>query len=369
MNNTDPAMSLINGGVGNVQGQELPAMSLINGGIGNVQGQQLPPEAIKSAQKTLTKYYDAHAEQLVNQPGGAEILASLIKNAGGLKDNPEIKPAKGMFQSASVTPEGNIQRGGIFGGFTGPTTDMLLKQLMTLSEINKNNTKSTIITPEAQMNTVLKMVQLAKEAGLDPNNLSFGTAANGVGTINLNNNRASASLQNYKDKRTEQVISTVNDSDNAINNIDMALNSVNKLQSGLGGKVTYNVIKSLDANNPLLGDWQNLKAALTEAQIAASGPLKGAISDTEEKWLAAAAANDDLISIPRANSVLNKLRRAIDTKKRSVVDSYKKIYKEDPYQWEELKGNNNTYNKNKEKEIDNSGFIKHKSGLSYRILS
>lgn len=157
MNNTDPAMSLINGGVGNVQGQELPAMSLINGGIGNVQGQQLPPEAIKSAQKTLTKYYDAHAEQLVNQPGGAEILASLIKNAGGLKDNPEIKPAKGMFQSASVTPEGDIQRGGIFGGFTGPTTDMLLKQLTSLSDINKNNRQGIGFNTEESLR---KMFQL-----------------------------------------------------------------------------------------------------------------------------------------------------------------------------------------------------------------
>lgn len=152
---------------------------------------------------------------------------------------------------------------------------------------------------------------------------------------NIGKETGSPLLQNEKNKRIEDVISTINDSEDTRITIDNALNSVVKLESGLKGKVSYNVIKNLDANNPLLGDWQNLKMALTHAQIVASGPLKGAISDTEEKWLADAAANDNLISIPRAKSVLDKLKRAADMKEKSKVSSYKNIYKgEDPYKLE-----------------------------------
>ena len=160
-------------------------------------------------------------------------------------------------------------------------------------------------------------------------------------------------LENYKNKRTESVIGIVNDANNSRITNQNALKSVQNLKSGLGGKVTYGVIKNLDANNPLLGDWQNLKMALTNAQLLTSGPLKGSISDAEQKWLAAASANDDLISIPRAEAVLNKINREINAREKTAVSSYSKIYGENPYDWNEAKSNMNDIEKSSGEINDN----------------
>lgn len=197
----------------------------------------------------------------------------------------------------------------------------------------------SVLTPEQQVETFVKTRGLAKDQGLDPDKLSLSVAANGVPSLSMRaaGGLGGAAAGNAMNKRTEQVYNTIYDNYNTNDNISRALDSVGKLESGLKGKVTYNVIKNLDANNPLLGDWQNLKMALTDAQLAASGPLKGAISDAENKWLAAAAGNDDLISVPRAKSVLDKLSRASKIKEESVVSSYKKMYKDDPYQWDGIK--------------------------------
>lgn len=194
------------------------------------------------------------------------------------------------------------------------------------------------ISPEQQIATLSRTRELAAAQGLDPNSIGFGVTATGSPTLSIQpQNKINPSLQNYRNKLTENVINTYNDVQNTNETINTALSSVNKLESGLKGKVTYGVIKNLDANNPLLQDWQNLKIALTDAQLQSSGPLKGAISDSENKWLAAAAANDDLISIPRAKAVFDKLKRAAATREKTAVQSFKRIYKEDPYQWDELK--------------------------------
>lgn len=62
--------------------------------------------------------------------------------AGGLNDAPKMEPSKGLFSSASVTPEGNIQDAGALGGIFGTNTHALLKNLLTVSEIKKNSTGS-----------------------------------------------------------------------------------------------------------------------------------------------------------------------------------------------------------------------------------
>lgn len=209
------------------------------------------------------------------------------------------------------------------------------------------------LTPQNQIDTLSATRKLAEQQGIDPSSLGISVGSTGVPSLQMYSpNRQNASMQGYKNKLTESVISTFNQSQDTRSMADTALSSIKNLESGLKGKVTYNVIKNLDANNPLLGDWQNLKMALTNAQLQASGPLKGAISDAENKWLAQAAANDDLISVPRATAVLNQLKRAADTKEKSVVNSYKRIYKDDPYSWEELKGASQDKQKNQSGSVD-----------------
>lgn len=157
-----------------------PAMSLANGGVGNVLGQELPPEAINSAKKALSRYYDNHAEQLVSQPGGVEVLSKLVNGVGGLNNNPKILPAKGAMTSASVTPEGDIQGSGTFGGLS---TDYLLKQLLKLSEISKNASTASSqqnLTPEGQVRNLTKTRDLMKEQGIEG---QYGITATGVPTI------------------------------------------------------------------------------------------------------------------------------------------------------------------------------------------
>lgn len=211
-----------------------------------------------------------------------------------------------------------------------------------LLKLRQQEDVNKFISPEKQIATLNKTRELAAAQGLDPNTIGFSVTASGSPTLSIQpQNKVNPSLQNYRNKLTENVINTYNDVQNTNQTIDTALSSVNKLQSGLKGKVTYGVIKNLDANNPLLEDWQNLKIALTDAQLQSSGPLKGAISDAENKWLAAAAANDDLISIPRAKAVFDKLKRASAAREKTAVQSFKRIYKEDPYQWEELKKSSN----------------------------
>lgn len=140
-----------------------PAMSMVGGGVGNVQGQELPQEAIKSAQKALTKYYDAHAQDLLNQPNGAEVLGAIVQKANSLSQNPKLLPAKGMFQSASITPEGDIQQGGSLGGIS---TQQLLNNLLKLSEVQKNRNQSISIDPEESVKQLTSMNKRLKEEGL-----------------------------------------------------------------------------------------------------------------------------------------------------------------------------------------------------------
>ena len=109
-------------------------MSLFNGQEGTLQDAvNLPPEAIKSAQKALSQYYDNHAQQLVQQPGGAEILSRLIAN------NAKITNPTSATSRAQVTPEGNIQRAGWLADLTGfGSTSGLLHDLTKMAQIQQS---------------------------------------------------------------------------------------------------------------------------------------------------------------------------------------------------------------------------------------
>lgn len=142
---------------------------------------------------------------------------------------------------------------------------------------------------------------------------------------------------NARDKRTEDLLSTVNNNAVTRSMITDARESVKRLSSGVYGKVTRDFAKNLSADSPALRDYQVVKSVLTDAQLRESMFLKGAISDTENKWLAAASANDELLSSPRAGVIFDKMMKKMDAEENAKIDTYKRAYGEDPSTWEEIK--------------------------------
>lgn len=145
--------------------------------------------------------------------------------------------------------------------------------------------------------------------------------------------KLSPSIQNAKDKRTQDVLTSIEEHNTQRDSINDALSSAKKIGGGIYGKLSRSALKNLDPNNPALEDWQKVKMVLTDAQLMQSMLLKGSISDTENKWLAQAAANDDVAALPRILPVLNRFMKTINAKEKGLVGSYKKIYGEDPYSW------------------------------------
>lgn len=123
-----------------------PAMSMADGGIGNVQGQPLPEPAVKAATKVVNQYWDKHAQDIASLPGGIDLLHQIIQQhaTGGLNDNPKIQPAQGMTSPAQVTPSGDIQQGGLFSWVGGHSTDDLLRRLTEVSKIQRNSAESAL---------------------------------------------------------------------------------------------------------------------------------------------------------------------------------------------------------------------------------
>jgi len=150
--------------------------------------------------------------------------------------------------------------------------------------------------------------------------------------------KMSPSRMNAKDKRTEELITTISENQTQRELIDDASVALTNLTKGLGGKIERGFSKRLAADNPLLGDYQKVKMVLTNAQLRESLMLKGAISDVENKWLAEAAANDDLLSTPRAEVVFSSILKKMDAMDDSKLSSYKRIYGEDPNEWDEIRG-------------------------------
>lgn len=145
----------------------------------------------------------------------------------------------------------------------------------------------------------------------------------------------SPTLQNAKDKRTQDILTMIEDNNMHRDTLKNAYASASKISGGLYGKISRGFLKRVDPNSPALTDWQNVKMALTDAQLMQSLVLKGAISDRENKWLAEAAANDDISALPRIKPVLDRALRAVNAKEKGAITSYKRIYGEDPYSWQE----------------------------------
>ena len=146
----------------------------------------------------------------------------------------------------------------------------------------------------------------------------------------------SPSLQNQKDKRIQGIFDTFEGNQVKRNKLQQASKSIENIPTGLVGKMQTMWMKSMDPNNPIMTDWQNVKSVLTDAQLQNVAKTKGAISDREMELFAQAAANDDLMSVARMKPVLKAMENAINSSEQSAVGSYKQIYNEDPMQWPEM---------------------------------
>lgn len=144
-------------------------------------------------------------------------------------------------------------------------------------------------------------------------------------------------LQMRKEKRIEELLTAIETNKPKKLMISEAEDAAKRISSGIYGKVKRGWTKNLSPDSPALGDYQKIKMVLLDAQLANVAFTKGAISDSEMKLFGEASANDELMSNPRMQVVFDKLNRFIKAQEKSKITSFKKIYGDDPMEWEELK--------------------------------
>lgn len=155
---------------------------------------------------------------------------------------------------------------------------------------------------------------------------------------NRKNTKESPSMQIRKDKRTEDLLTTIEANKPKKALLTEAEDAVDRISSGIYGKIGRGWSKNLSPDSPALGDYQKIKMVLLDAQLANVAFTKGAISNAEMELFGQAAANDELMSSPRMKVVFKKLNRFLKAEEKGKISSYNKIYGEDPSQWEELQG-------------------------------
>jgi len=149
--------------------------------------------------------------------------------------------------------------------------------------------------------------------------------------------RGGASMIENQNKRTEKLITKLTDSYVTRETIANVEDSLTRLSSGLYGKVGRGFAKNLAPDSPGLEDYQNVKSFLTDVTLGKMEKLKGAASERDMQILQAAAADDELLSSPRVMSVIKNLVRKLDADDTAIMSSYKRLYGEDPTDWEEVK--------------------------------
>lgn len=149
--------------------------------------------------------------------------------------------------------------------------------------------------------------------------------------------KMSAGRANARDKRTEELINTF--STNAMNREIMGevKTSLKNLTSGVYGKIGRGFLKQLAPDSPALADYQRVKSFLTDATLGKVKFTKGAVSDAEMQLFKEASGNDELLSSPRVLAVIENAMKAIESEERGLSSSYKKLYGEDPLEWDEIK--------------------------------
>jgi len=143
----------------------------------------------------------------------------------------------------------------------------------------------------------------------------------------------SPAQQIQKNKSVKEIFGVVNTNKIKRNQLTKAKSSLERLPTGLTGKIQTELMKRFDPNNPTMEDWQNVKSVLTDAQLMNVAKTKGAISDREMELFSQAAANDDLASVARMKPVLDRLGAFLDSEENTLMDAYTESYGEDPREW------------------------------------
>lgn len=140
----------------------------------------------------------------------------------------------------------------------------------------------------------------------------------------------SPAYQENKAKRLEDLILMKEKNKVSRDMVTQAQKSVNRIPTGLGGKMSMIWMKMFDSNNPTMEDWQNVKMALTNAQLLETANTKGAISDKEMELFAKAAANDDIASVSAMKPVFNKLINFMAAEEKAKTQTYNTLYGDQP---------------------------------------
>jgi hypothetical protein len=125
---------------------------------------------------------------------------------------------------------------------------------------------------------------------------------------------------------TSELLATVRGNEYTNQRIDDALKAVEKLPSGALGKLEIGAKKWFNAKNPLLGEWQKVKALLTDTQLLYTAKTKGAISDPEMELFRQAAANDDMGALPQIKVVLDGMRMRLRMDEQAKREAYMRNY-------------------------------------------
>lgn len=143
----------------------------------------------------------------------------------------------------------------------------------------------------------------------------------------------SPSLVKAKDERVAGLIQMSEENPLKLSKLDEAdsfLGTLPKFLQGRSGAISYKAMLEADPTNPYLGQWQNLKSVLMDAQLEYMDKMKGAYSDKDMRALGQAVANDDLVSVARMKPQIQKLKDSILSRQNAALRSYEQIYKEDP---------------------------------------
>src|SRR3990167_4018996 len=181
---------------------------------------------------------------------------------------------------------------------------------------------------ESKLRTGLELDQMInpkEQAGLELTKAKTAESVARTSRISSPQTVFSPSRQIAKDKRTQSLFDQLETNAIKKDMISKALESLPKVPQGFSGKWQVKAMKQVDPTNPILGDWQNIKSVLTDAQLMNVAKTKGAISDREMELFAQAAANDDTMSIARMKPVIERLSNFLEAQDSSAINSYRKI--------------------------------------------
>jgi hypothetical protein len=136
-----------------------------------LEGALLKEKSFKETEKQVSQFHEAGNSTLDFD----NVLLQQLIDSGKIsppkpKDDPkqvlqqltgQFNKPKGLFSSAQVTPEGNIQQSGALGGIFGTNTKALLDQLLTISKIQTGGL-SPLEKESYELNNKIKNFQIAQ---------------------------------------------------------------------------------------------------------------------------------------------------------------------------------------------------------------